>query len=720
MMVPDGYSTMIRAAVIRIVFLLSAILLLALQTPLHAEGDVPARVMLVYPYSEHGEWSLQFESGFYDEILNEEEITINSFIEYIELGNINDEVKSEAMIRIERLNNRIKPDIIIALFPSVQEFILNYADELFRDKPKIFVPVLPSQTELFIQSPNTYIIETAFHEAMRLTIVDVENIFPDLEHLVVISGSSNDNLVYLSSMKEILENNNPQYGISYLVGLSLNELEAAVSDLPDKTAIMYLPVNRDNYNNIYFGDLLVPEISAAANAPVFSFLENLIGLGLTGGRTIDTKAYGKQAAETVLDIINSEAMPNKVYSGTVTPEYDWRQLQRWGIDEKKLPEGAEILYRPESFFGKYKKQIILITSFVTLETIMLILLIINLAGRKRTEQLLLDSEDLLQRSEETAKLGGWDFYPKTDRLFTTKEALNILGIKTTDSITPGYLRTLIHPDDLEFYDHEMDRVLKEGASITVDFRIGITDSIENWVEINCQAIRTNGTVTRVSGTIQNISEKKKYELEIKSSLRQKDILLQEVHHRVKNNLAIITSLLSMHSDCITNREAKRILLDSSKRVNTLAIIYEQIYINDNIETINITDYIKRLVGDLLMDTPKEINPVNIEYDIENRDININQIIPIGLIINETISNSLIHAFENIEQPKISISFRYLKEDNIYILQVKDNGNGINDIDNVTSGKTLGFLLINTLLKQINGKLEINSNNGLFIKITLSL
>ena len=700
------------------ILFLTLILLISSSTMLFANHQEPVRVLLLYPFSQQRKWRLDFEKGYYDTIKQNKNIMVNTYAEYIEMGLIEDDISLEhASERMGRILDRTQPDIIVSTFSSLHDFIVYYEDGLLFDRTNIFVPSLPSRTEQLSQNPNLYLIESSSVSAMQKTILDIETFIPGLSDLIVICGSGNDDLMYLSVMKDIIADIDPAYTITYLTGLSLEELKKEIFVLPDKTAILYMLINRDKYGKAYFEELLFPELTDAADAPVFTFHDTSIGKGITGGRVTSARAYGRQTAETITRILTGEESPQTVSQGIVTPTYDWRLLDKWDIDEDILPEGNKVLFKTESFFEKYRKQIILIASFILLETILIILLVMNLISRKRTEQMLLNSEDLLQRSETTARLGGWDFYPQTESLSYTREVLTLLGLEPTDTLHHKDIEKLIHPDDLEIYRKGIDDAVDNGNGIRVEFRVAAENTHENWVELNCIAIKAGDKVVRISGTIQDISERKAYEQEIKDSLRQKDILLQEVHHRVKNNIAIITSLLSIQSEYIKNSEAKKILLDSSNRINTLALVYEQIYISDYIETINIYEYIKQLVGDLLNQVPPNINPISIQYNIVNMNINIDQMIPIGLIINEAVYNSLKHAFAGIEKPEISISTDYSIEDKKYSIQIKDNGCGITDIEAAGKGTTLGFLLIKTLAEQINGEIEIKNNNGLDITIT---
>ena len=200
---------------------------------------------------------------------------------------------------------------------------------------------------------------------------------------------------------------------------------------------------------------------------------------------------------------------------------------------------------------------------------------------------------------------------------------------------------------------------------------------------------------------------------LNNSLQEKEVLLQEIHHRVKNNFQIIISLLVMQMKKVSNTKVQEVLRKSEKRIMAMALVHEMLYRSDNLSKIKFKPYVKQLCGILVLDdTSKKIN-VNLE--IEELLFEIDTAIPLGLIMNELITNSIKYAFPNKSAPQITIELKQ-NDDRNFDLHYFDNGIGYPENLETSKSQTLGFKLIQALSSQLNGQLKITSNNGAHVRI----
>jgi two-component sensor histidine kinase/predicted hydrocarbon binding protein len=213
-------------------------------------------------------------------------------------------------------------------------------------------------------------------------------------------------------------------------------------------------------------------------------------------------------------------------------------------------------------------------------------------------------------------------------------------------------------------------------------------------------------------------ERKKAEEKIKTSLKEKETLLKEVHHRVKNNLQIISSLLNLQTNYLNDSESIELFQETKNRIKTLALVHEKLYKSEDVEYVNIKNYIESIVDLLSYSFDKEYIDVsiNIEHELFDK-FDIEKAIPCGLIVNEVVSNSYKHAFKKILKGKIDISFSIDSE--ICKIIIADNGKGLPDDLNLENLNSLGLELIDALVSQLDGKYKIESNNGTIIKIEFS-
>jgi two-component sensor histidine kinase len=207
-------------------------------------------------------------------------------------------------------------------------------------------------------------------------------------------------------------------------------------------------------------------------------------------------------------------------------------------------------------------------------------------------------------------------------------------------------------------------------------------------------------------------EKKRQEAEdyLKKSLAEKDVLLREVHHRVKNNMQIISSILSMQSRNIDEPRLKEVLQESQNRIHSMALIHENLYNHKSLANIMFSSYIKSLTGNIARTYSSQQANIQFDYKIDDAYLPMDLAIPCGLIINELISNSFKYAFVNRPSGVISIIFKNINNDD-FLLTVADNGVGIPKEVNILKTKSLGMKILHKLVQQIEGELKSDFTNG---------
>ncbi len=218
---------------------------------------------------------------------------------------------------------------------------------------------------------------------------------------------------------------------------------------------------------------------------------------------------------------------------------------------------------------------------------------------------------------------------------------------------------------------------------------------------------------------------------LETSLQEKEIMIQEIHHRVKNNLAVVSGLLELQSFQIDNSELRYILSKSTNRIMSIAKVHEMLYESSDYSNIPFNSYIEELAKIVTRSINKEDKVINFDFDIEIESMNLNLGVPLGIIFNELITNSIKYGFVNSEDNLISISVK--EQGKNVVVNYQDNGIGITDINSATK-ESLGFQLIHSLFDQIEanysyetiGKFELtfffpaNNNSGPYQKHSVSI
>ena len=332
--------------------------------------------------------------------------------------------------------------------------------------------------------------------------------------------------------------------------------------------------------------------------------------------------------------------------------------------------------------------------------------------RKMAEEALRNSLRQLTEAQKIGHIGSWEWDLKTHELNCSDEFYNIMSLEPTDfGKSYKLMMDIIHPEDRQSVKEIIIGALNEQKPFSNEYRLIRPDGNVRILSSKGEIIiDPNGKPLRIVGTEQDITEHKIATEKIKSSLKEKEMLLQEIHHRVKNNLQVISSLLRLQSRFIKDQNSINIFKETQNRVRSIAILHEKLYQSDNLAKIKINEYVKILTEDLMYFYELEESNINMILNIEDVSLNIETAIPCGLLINEMVANSLKYAFPNQKNGEIKIELHSNNEYQ-FDLTVSDNGIGIPDEIDPENTETFGMQLIKYLTKQLKGTIELDKNNG---------
>lgn len=214
------------------------------------------------------------------------------------------------------------------------------------------------------------------------------------------------------------------------------------------------------------------------------------------------------------------------------------------------------------------------------------------------------------------------------------------------------------------------------------------------------------------GFIKDITQRKKYEEKVINSLKEKELLLREIHHRVKNNLQIVSSILYLQSEQIKDKNTVDILLQNIQKLRAMALVHDFLYQSENLVMIDFKQYILKLAS-LASDsfTSAALVRINVNTD---QEIPFEKATYVGLLITELLINSMKYAFVGRSRGEINITLT--KENGSLLLTYADNGIGFSSIQDMLNGNSFGTTMIKTLVKQLKGNLEFSSQEGVKIKL----
>ena len=274
----------------------------------------------------------------------------------------------------------------------------------------------------------------------------------------------------------------------------------------------------------------------------------------------------------------------------------------------------------------------------------------------------------------------------------------------------------LHPDDRALWNEEFARGCAAGGPFRAECRFLTKTGEVVWVHGEARLIPDeSGQPVLLQGVAFDITETKKAAEIVKSSLREKELLLKEIHHRVKNNLQITSSLLRLQAAKIPDAAVRQVLRESQDRIRSMALVHEMLYRSQDLARVDFPQYVRALVPQLF----RSYNPGGrIRYRVEIDEIvfGVDLAVPCGLIINELVANALKHAFPGDRRGEICVRMR-LDQDR-YRLSVEDDGIGFPAGLDVSQTGTLGLQLVRTLTEQIGGRLQEKTGQGTAFVIDL--
>lgn len=303
-------------------------------------------------------------------------------------------------------------------------------------------------------------------------------------------------------------------------------------------------------------------------------------------------------------------------------------------------------------------------------------------------------------------------------VFINEAGLKLIGLESDKDLIGKSFLDFAHPDSKPLLEERM-RLLQQGASDLpfVEEKFFRKDGSVMDIEVSSVQFSYYGK-SAVLTLARDITDRKKAEEQIRASLKEKEVLLKEIHHRVKNNLQIVSSLLYLQSRKTNDDQVLSVLRESQTRVRSMALIHEKLYQCEDLANINLNDYIRSLTGYLFNSYGVASHMVKLTISVDSAPLGLDRAIPCGLIINELVSNSLKYAFPNGRRGEVVVDLTR-NGDGKLILIVRDDGVGLPEGMDITDTPSLGLQLVNTLVKQLDGTIEVDGTHGTAFSMVLS-
>jgi PAS domain S-box-containing protein len=398
------------------------------------------------------------------------------------------------------------------------------------------------------------------------------------------------------------------------------------------------------------------------------------------------------------------------------PPFLYEHCQK--ADEELLESGKSVLRLEEKFDLEDGKEVFLETTKIPLfdeqgKPKGLVGLTRDITERKKDEQILAESEkflhDVIDGVAEPIMIIEKDY-----KIVMMNRAAREQAWGLSEKTGPLMCYEISHGSETPCSDIEhpcpLERVRESGEPYTVIHlhkdKAGGTRFIEI---IASPLVDADGSFRGIIESGRDITERKLAEDEVRRSLNEKEILLKEIHHRVKNNMAVISALLSLQSKYVRDSHDAELFLESRNRIKSMALVHNKLYLSKDLSSIQFEEYIESLTSELMNTYNIDTDKIKLKTIVKDVTLGIDYAVPCGLIINELITNCLKHAFREDQAGEISIEMTH-HEDKLRLV-VSDNGSGMPESIDISNPNTFGLEIVKALVQQIYGTLELDRTGG---------
>ena len=421
-------------------------------------------------------------------------------------------------------------DLIVPIGAPALFFLQRHSDVLFTRVPVLSVAADQRRLADLSRSGNA----TAFGIRLNLAgiVENILQILPNTKNIEVVTGNSPFEKFWLTEFQRESQRLAKRVQFHWLNELPFEEIHRRLTRLPSNSAIVYFLLVVDAAGVPYEQERALDVLGRDSNAPIFGIFDHQLGRGIVGGPLYPYQEVAQQSARIALQILNETPASSikPVFLGAA-PEYDWRELRRWGINESRLPPGSIVQFRSPSIWGQYKWYIIGALAIIVLEAALIVGLLLQRARRRRAEAEVRESQKFMELCAGAGELGLWVRDVERGDLWANPCLRSLFGYGPSDVFRQEDMISRIHPDDRARVIVEVEQAQRTGESFEDEFRVVMPDGGERWVSVRGRPVdqsELHDQRKRRMGVVLDITERKRAEQNLKAALTEVQKLKEQL------------------------------------------------------------------------------------------------------------------------------------------------------------------------------------------------
>lgn len=674
---------------------ISLIFVLLLKTTT-AEAFHQEKVLIIHSYHQGFLWTDTIERGIRETFANSEG-SYELYSEYYDSKRFTPASREQEFFRYLLKKYALTNfSLIITSDDNAYRFMVKHRQEIAPGRPIIFCGLNNYDTYGNEPPLNSTGVAEDFDVISNLQLI--ARLHGEQTPVAVVADGTESGILNLGVFARATENPEaPPLQYEILFDLDLPELIKRLWALPDEAVILNLGYWRDSLGRPYTHRESLFTLNAPG-LPVYTCWDHMIEYGTLGGIALDGALHGSMAAEMALAVLSGSPVREIPVdrSRLTTPIFDYMALTKHSIPFGRLPKERIIKNLPNRIYYRYPEAFATAVGSFSILLVMMLLLILNILLRKQAQTLF---KSLFDSAPDVILV-----HDREGRILAINKAVEQIHGYSRQEAMRMRIQELDDPDSAARFNERLKAQFSEGR---FDCEVVHLHQDGHPIELASSAVKLNFRGKEaVLAILRDVTERNRIEREIEQSAREKEILLKEIHHRVKNNLQIVISLLRLHAEGVEDPMSRAILLESENRIGAMAGVHEMLYNSENLSSIDISRYLTRLLEEL-SDSYME-NSVRLETKLQSEEIelHIDQAIPLGIIITELVTNSVKHARRH---TACRIEVELSTGDGSINLEYRDNGEGFDP--DTRPGSSLGLELIRGLTDQLDGSLRHDGKSG---------
>jgi PAS domain S-box-containing protein len=471
-----------------------------------------------------------------------------------------------------------KLSVIIAVARPAIDFMRIYGDELF---PGVPIVAYGDSDALRDWEPGRPITGSLAKIELSATVELILRLQPGTREILVISGTSDSDRWRQSDARRQLDRLEKRVKLTYMDAGSVQDFVRTVARVPDGTVIFFLSMYQDSAGNKLLSHEVLARIAKEARVPVYNQTFTHVGSGIVGGIVFDPEILGRETAQLALRLLRGERLqdlPTQESKSTV-PMVDWRQLQRWGLDEKRLPAGTVVRFREASVWESYKWYMIGGIALILAETLLIIGLVWHRARAKRAETQLRESEKRFRLVANTAPVLIWTAGTNRECSYVNKTWLDFTGRPLEAELGDGWMEA-VHPDDSNCCLQTYTEAFNRKEPFELQYRLRRKDGEYRWVlDDGVPRFNSDGTFAGYIGSCIDITERKLAEEGLATIGRrlidahetERTWIGRELHDDINQRLALLAiDLDRWNQNASTSDEVTELVRRTQARIEEIA------------------------------------------------------------------------------------------------------------------------------------------------------